>query len=173
MQELLEDKDIIKVGVAPLGDANYLQNDYGISVASTMDLRYLAAQCQHQTAGLAALSEKHLKVRLNKSGHLVRSNWEADVLTEWQIEYAARDAHVAIELFKLFAEQLKPRPFWMNTKDHLDQFRDQHCVSYLDFRFKECHALAVGASNAPIDIKMNVKPMCVCLITPASARIFL
>lgn len=159
MQELLEDNDVIKVGVAPYGDASHLQKDYGISVASTMDLRYLAAQCQCKTAGLAELSDKHLNVRLNKSGHLVRSNWEAKDLDEWQIAYAARDAHVAVELFKVFAEQLKPRPFWMDTRKHLDQIIDQHCVSFLNLRFKDCHALAVGAPNTSSDVKKNVTSM--------------
>ncbi|EDX13367.1 GD20659 [Drosophila simulans] len=41
LRELLEDDDVIKVGVAPQEDAMKLSHDYGVGVASTLDLRFL------------------------------------------------------------------------------------------------------------------------------------
>lgn len=155
MQELLEDEEIIKVGVAPSGDANYLAKDYGVCVASTLDLRYLAAQCQCRAGGLAKLSEEHLNVKLDKAWHIRCSDWEANVLNKVQISYAAKDAHVAIELFKVFAEKLKPRPFWMNTKKYVDEIIDQYCFSYLDLHFKAIHTTMMRAGGTSNDDKKN------------------
>uniref|UniRef100_A0A1A9Z6Z8 3'-5' exonuclease domain-containing protein n=1 Tax=Glossina pallidipes TaxID=7398 RepID=A0A1A9Z6Z8_GLOPL len=42
LKNLLEDKEIIKVGIDPAADAQKLQEDYGIYVACTFDIRYLA-----------------------------------------------------------------------------------------------------------------------------------
>lgn len=62
----MEDDNILKVGVGPQGDAVYLAKDYGVCVASTFDLRYLAVLANCQPAGLGNMSEKYLKVKLNK-----------------------------------------------------------------------------------------------------------
>lgn len=159
MQALLEDEDIIKVGVAPSGDANYLAKDYGVCVASTLDLRFLAVQSQCRAGGLAKLSEEHLNVKLDKDWHIRCSDWEANKLNQVQIAYAAKDAHVAIELFKVFAEKLKPRPFWMNSKKYVDEIIDRYCFSYLDLHFKAIHAIAIGVSSTSNDAKRNGSSM--------------
>lgn len=152
---MLEDEQIIKVGVAPSGDATYLAKDYGVCVASTLDLRFLAAQSQCRAGGLAKLSEDHLNVKLNKDWHIRCSDWEANTLNKVQIDYAAKDAHVAIELFKVFAEKLKPRPFWMNTKKYTDEIIDKHCFRYLDLHFKAIHTTSIYAGGTSSDAKKN------------------
>lgn len=152
---MLEDEDIIKVGVAPSGDANYLAKDYGVCVASTLDLRFLAAQSQCKAGGLAKLSEEQLNVKLDKDWRIRCSDWEANVLNKAQISYAAKDAHVAIELFKVFAEKLKPHPFWMNTKKYVDEIIDQYCFSFLDLHYKAIHTASIGASTISNEVKKN------------------
>lgn len=103
LKDLLEDFRIIKVGVVPCNDAKYLSHDYGVRVASTLDLRHLAELRQFKPAGLAKMSITHLNVALDKNWRLACSNWENAQLTDQQVAYAAKDAHVAIELFKVFA----------------------------------------------------------------------
>lgn len=135
LKEILEDANIVKVGVAPLGDANYLVRDYGICVASTLDLRYLAIMCGHRPGGLAKLSEDHLNVKLDKNWRIRCSDWEASTLTSKQIEYAAKDAHVAIELFKKFANKLNPKSYFSNTTKYVEQFVNEYCFNYFDTNF--------------------------------------
>lgn len=120
LKNLLEDYRIIKVGVVPLNDANYLKNDYGINVKSTLDLRYLAEKCQYKPAGLGRMSKAHLNVELDKNWRLACSNWENLQLTNQQIMYAAKDAHVAIELFKVFSGHKNIFKRLPSSKDILD-----------------------------------------------------
>lgn len=96
----MEDENIIKVGVVPIDDSKYLARDYGIHVASTLDLRYLAKSLGYESSGLAKLAQVHLNVKMNKHWRIRCSDWEAKTLTNEQMVYAATDAHVAIEIFK-------------------------------------------------------------------------
>ncbi|KAL9889105.1 exonuclease 3'-5' domain-containing protein 2-like [Glossina fuscipes fuscipes] len=66
LKNLLEDKEIIKVGIDPSGDAQKLQEDYGIYVASTFDIRYLAVMIGCKPLGLEKLSRLVLNVDLIK-----------------------------------------------------------------------------------------------------------
>lgn len=45
---------------------------------------------------------EHLNIEMDKDWDIRTSDWEAHILTERQIDYAAMDVHVAIELFKKF-----------------------------------------------------------------------
>lgn len=90
------------MGVVPSDDSKYLARDYGVRVASTLDLRYLATSLGYEPSGLAKLADTHLKVKMNKHWRIRCSDWDAKSLTDEQKVYAATDAHVAIELFKTF-----------------------------------------------------------------------
>uniref|UniRef100_A0A1A9ZM47 Exonuclease 3'-5' domain-containing protein 2 n=1 Tax=Glossina pallidipes TaxID=7398 RepID=A0A1A9ZM47_GLOPL len=114
LRDLLADEEVIKVGVDPGYDAQKLAQDYGVGVASTFDLRYLATMVGRKPEGLAKLSLSVLKVTLDKHWRLSCSNWEAKDLTEKQIEYAANDAFVAVEIFKILAREFKPRFSWLS-----------------------------------------------------------
>lgn len=120
MKNLLEDYRIIKVGVVPLDDAKYLKNDYGLNVTSTLDLRHLAEKCKFKPAGLGRMSKAHLNVVLDKNWRLACSNWENGKLTEQQIMYAAKDAHVAVELFKVFSGHTRFLQKMPSSKEILD-----------------------------------------------------
>ncbi|XP_055312173.1 exonuclease 3'-5' domain-containing protein 2-like isoform X1 [Sitodiplosis mosellana] len=112
LEAILEDASIIKVGVAPDGDAALLKNDYdGVRVASTLDLRFVAQEAKSSVmrkSSLAHMADEFLGVSLDKDPSIRCSNWEASTLTNAQIDYAATDAHVAIELFKYFAKKIDP-----------------------------------------------------------------
>lgn len=134
-KELLEDDNIVKVGVAPLGDANYLARDYGVCVASTFDLRHMAVMCGYRPGGLSKLSENYLNVKLDKNWRIRCSDWEAPTLTSIQIDYAAKDAHVAIELFKMFANKLIPAPLIGDRVKHLEQIVNDYCFKFFDVHY--------------------------------------
>lgn len=121
LKDLLEDFRIIKVGVVPLDDAKYLNHDYGVCVASTLDLRHLAELRAFKPAGLAKMSKTHLNVELDKNWRLACSNWESPQLSDQQVAYSAKDAHVAIELFKVFVGHSRWTR-WPKQNEMLDDY---------------------------------------------------
>lgn len=100
LAEVLEDKSILKVGVAVHGDAQNLYVDYGVICRGFLDLRYLARHLGQQPTGLAALASTHLGLELEKAWQIRCSDWETDVLSEDQIKYASLDAYAGVEIFK-------------------------------------------------------------------------
>ncbi|XP_042186301.1 exonuclease 3'-5' domain-containing protein 2 [Oncorhynchus tshawytscha] len=103
LKEVLRDPHVLKVGVGCYEDGKRLTRDYGLSLGSTVDLRYLALRQRkvvlNNGLSLKSLAADLLNVSLDKSMALRCSNWEADQLTPEQIAYAARDAQVSIALF--------------------------------------------------------------------------
>lgn len=134
-QEILEDDNILKVGVAPKGDADLLAVDYGVCVASTLDLRYLAAMTNCRPGGLGKMSEEYINVKLDKNWRIRCSDWEAQILTQKQIQYAANDAHVSIELFKVFAYKLRPKKMTEKLSTYVRSIIDDYCFSYMDANY--------------------------------------
>jgi exonuclease 3'-5' domain-containing protein 2 len=61
LRELLEDDNILKVGVAPSDDAAHMAKDYSVGVASTMDLRFLAELAGCKGEGLAKMADEYLQ----------------------------------------------------------------------------------------------------------------
>lgn len=141
MQAILQDRSILKVGVGPLEDAKYLYQDfYGGNVENhtraTLDLRYLSdmANCFEGTAGLGKMAATYLGVALDKRLHIRCSNWNALSLNVEQIDYAAKDALVAIELFKYFAEKIEPSGFFSNSSTCLRNVI-QKCTPHFDKKY--------------------------------------
>lgn len=95
---------MLKVGVSPQDDAKNLLTDYNISMKGTLDLRHLALYLNRQPQGLSKLSKEFIGVELNKSWRIRCSSWDSATLTSAQIDYAAKDAMVAIEIFKKMFE---------------------------------------------------------------------
>lgn len=134
LRELLEDEEILKVGVAPFDDAGNLCHDFGVGVASTFDLRYLAIMTNYKPESLAKLSKHVLNVELDKNWRIRCSDWEARNLTEKQIDYAANDALVAVEIFKTLSKKIDQKRFWRRTtwEDLLSSIE-----AFIDIRFRE------------------------------------
>lgn len=136
LRELLEDDKVIKVGIGAHDDAGKLSYDYGVGVASTFDLRYLAVLTNNKPEGLAKMSKSLLNVSLDKNWRLVCSDWESKCLNSAQIEYAAKDAMVAIEMFKKMSNGLKKRHFWQSNVSYLQHVLDE-IDAFIDVRFKD------------------------------------
>lgn len=135
LKQILEDDNIVKVGVSPQVDANFLAQDYGICVASTFDLRHMAIMCGCRPGGLGELSETVLNVKLDKNWGIRCSDWEIAILSAKQIEYAAKDAHVAIEIFKILAHRLIPEPLFGNKQKHVQKILNDYCFRFLDINY--------------------------------------
>ncbi|MEQ2206442.1 hypothetical protein XENOCAPTIV_029357, partial [Xenoophorus captivus] len=88
--EVLRDPHILKVGVGSYDDGKRLTRDYGLSLTSTVDLRYFAFRHRRSSVSnglsLKSLAADLLNVSLDKSLELRCSDWDADQLTLEQTE---------------------------------------------------------------------------------------
>ncbi|BFY97658.1 hypothetical protein BsWGS_00698 [Bradybaena similaris] len=111
---LLADSSILKVGAAIIGDAKKLHRDYDISVCGCVDLRNVLKRTREAyhcySRGLRGLAAGVLQVDINKDVSVRCGNWEAETYTQQQIQYAATDAVVAVDIFlSMVFNQMKTR----------------------------------------------------------------
>ncbi|XP_052890506.1 exonuclease 3'-5' domain-containing protein 2 [Anopheles moucheti] len=125
LYDLLNDDNIIKVGVSPYEDARVLREDYRLKVESTLDLRYLAERTGLEPLGIARLANEVLGITLDKHWKIRCSDWETPELSERQVKYAASDAHVAVEMFKKLSYKLVPHYPWTSRKVVLEQVLEE------------------------------------------------
>ncbi len=97
IRRILSDSSIIKVGVAIRDDLNALKRKSTFEPQSFVELQEMVKKYGIQSFSLQKLSAIVLGVRISKSKRL--SNWEADLLSESQLKYAATDAWVALEVY--------------------------------------------------------------------------
>ncbi len=98
IQELLETDSLIKTGIGIRDDILALQRMKRFHPNGFVDLAPLAKEAGLQVESVKKLTGLLLGFRISKSAQT--SNWEASKLTKKQIEYAATDAWVCLELYK-------------------------------------------------------------------------
>jgi exonuclease 3'-5' domain-containing protein 2 len=76
-----------------------------------------------------------VSVTLDKNWRIRCSDWEAQELSIEQIDYASKDALVAIELFKKFVNRIVPIHPWTNTKRALNGVLE-NVNKYVDHKYK-------------------------------------
>ena len=101
---IFENPNIIKAGVAIRDDIKALQTVASFTPASFIELATLSKSAGLQVESVKKLAALMLGFRISKSAQT--SNWEAPTLTEKQIEYAATDAWVCLELYGKLKELL-------------------------------------------------------------------
>ncbi len=94
---LLSNEKIIKVGAAVLDDIRGLQRYCDFTPRSFVDLQRIVGDYGIKDKSVKKMSAIILGFRISKTQQL--SNWEADVLSEPQIKYAATDAWVCREMY--------------------------------------------------------------------------
>jgi len=100
---LFSNPRVIKAGVGIRDDLKALQKLRPFEPVNCHDLSSLAKQAGLQVESVKKLTALLLGFRISKSAQT--SNWEVATFTQKQIEYAATDAWVCLELFK----KLKPK----------------------------------------------------------------
>lgn len=96
------DEDYTFVGVGIDSDVQKLENDYGLEVCNTVDLKLLAAAelgikgLRH--AGLKALAWEVLEKELDKPRNVTLSAWDNRRLSDAQVCYACLDSFVSFEI---------------------------------------------------------------------------
>jgi ribonuclease D len=95
---VFENANIIKAGVAIHDDIKALQKIKHFDPASFIELSTMAKASGLQVESVKKLAGLLLGFRISKSAQT--SNWEAATLSEKQIEYAATDAWVCLEIYR-------------------------------------------------------------------------
>lgn len=94
---LFEDEDVIKVGVALKDDLNGLQKLNPFKPAGFVDLQQFVKPYGIEDNGLKKLVANILGIRISK--RFQTSNWEQEVLSPEQMQYAATDAWVCRQIY--------------------------------------------------------------------------
>ncbi|KAK9288007.1 hypothetical protein L1049_016452 [Liquidambar formosana] len=103
LRSLLEDSTSVKVGVGIANDSVKVFKDHNVSIKDLEDLSILAKQKlggDPKKWSLRSLTETVACKQLQKLQEIRLGNWEADVLTEAQLQYAATDAFVSWYLYQ-------------------------------------------------------------------------
>ncbi|CAH1783562.1 unnamed protein product [Owenia fusiformis] len=137
---ILADKSILKVGVAVLDDGLKLGRGYQVCLRGCVDLRYLTQRLKAYKGrtglGLKVLARELLGVTLEKDIRTRCSNWEAKQLSEQQVEYAAMDVLVAIDIFtELVYRKLSRQD--IPTFDAFWSKMPPLCQGLVDVKYKE------------------------------------
>ena len=101
---ILEDRELLKVGVAVEGDLRGLQRLRHLRERGFVELQQLAPRWGIEEMSLRKLAAIVLERRVSKAQRL--SNWEAQSLTRRQALYAATDAWICLRVY----EQLMQTP---------------------------------------------------------------
>ena len=100
---IFSDIKIIKVGIAIHDDVKDLKRIKNFKDRSFVDLNNLAKNFGFISIGAKKLSALVLGIRISKKQQL--SNWENELLSTKQIDYAATDAWICREIFLKIKEQ--------------------------------------------------------------------
>lgn len=94
----LESGDVLKTGIGIRDDLSALNRIHRFKPEGFVDLVPLAREAGLKVESVKKLAGLVLGFRISKSAQT--SNWEAKTLTTKQIEYAATDAWVCLELYQ-------------------------------------------------------------------------
>jgi ribonuclease D len=97
LKELLSSGETIKVGSGLNDDLRRMRSDFQFEPAGFLDLQRYVEAFQIREKGLKKLSAIVLGRRISKSQQV--SNWDAEILTEAQLRYAATDAWICLEIY--------------------------------------------------------------------------
>ena len=101
----LENENILKAGIALRDDIKALQKLKHYTPGGFVELAQMSNEAGLQVESVKKLAALLLGFRISKGAQT--SNWEADVLHEKQISYAATDAWVCLEVYKILVAKLK------------------------------------------------------------------
>lgn len=97
LKKFLADPEITKVGIALDRDLKELQDVSYFEPAGFLDLNTYAPSKGFESIGVRKLAALVLGFRVSKRQQT--SNWDADILKQAQLEYAATDAWVCREIY--------------------------------------------------------------------------
>lgn len=96
--QFFENENILKLGVALADDIKDLQKLKDFTPRGFYEINELVKSIGIESNGLRNLTATILGFRISKNAQV--SNWEAKVLEERQIDYAATDSWVCLEMYE-------------------------------------------------------------------------
>ena len=102
--ELLSSEGTLKVGSGLIDDLRRLRSDFQFEPAGFLDLQQYVEAFHIEEKGLKKLSGIVLGRRISKSQQV--SNWDADLLSDAQLRYAATDAWICLEIYNTLRKSL-------------------------------------------------------------------
>ena len=112
LSSVLNDDKQLKVGIGLRSDINAMKRDFNISISHILDLNWLLNQLgAPKQLGTQQMTATVLGLKLPKSKKVTLSDWSKPIsepLTELQVQYAAADALVALDILHGLIEQITP-----------------------------------------------------------------
>ncbi len=102
--DILSNDQIIKVGSGLNDDIRRMRADFHFEPGGFLDLQQYVEAFRIGEKGLKKLSAIVLGKRISKSQQV--SNWDANILTEAQLRYAATDAWICLEIYNTLRNTL-------------------------------------------------------------------
>ena len=121
--KLLEDKKITKIGLSWHDDLHGLQARRQFNPGTFIDLQDIASEMGIIDQSLQKLFANIFGQKISKGQQL--SNWEAEFLTEAQMQYAATDAWACIELYNEM-KRMQEEGFELQPTNLNDNEQDNH-----------------------------------------------
>lgn len=98
IQKIFENEQVVKVGLAIRQDLKQLKKIFNFEHKNFVELQDLAKLKGLKNFGLKGMTEEVLNATISKGPKL--TNWEAKILTEQQLKYAATDAWIGLSLYQ-------------------------------------------------------------------------
>lgn len=102
---MLTEETPLKIGLGLQDDLRRLRADFRFEPGGFLDLQNYVQAFKIDEKGLKKISGIVLNRRISKSQQV--SNWDADVLTEAQLRYAATDAWICLMIYNRLRESIK------------------------------------------------------------------
>ena len=103
--KILSDEQPMKIGLGLQDDIRRLRADFQFEPMGFLDLQHYVPAFKIDEKGLKKISGIVLRRRISKSQQV--SNWDADVLTEAQLRYAATDAWICLMIYHRLRDSIK------------------------------------------------------------------
>lgn len=98
IKNIFESEQVVKVGLAIRHDLKQLKKIFNFEHKNFVELQDLAKLKGLKNFGLKGMTEEVLNATISKGPKL--TNWEAKILTEPQLKYAATDAWIGLVLYQ-------------------------------------------------------------------------
>ena len=163
---LLESAQAVKAGLGIDNDIRELQKFQRFEPGGLVEITDLSHKLGIVNAGLRPLAALLLGVRISKNAQM--SNWENPVLSAAQVQYAAMDAWIGLQLYLKMKEMLvaskQSKIQNMETEEKIRKTADIPMVSISGSQqlpvLEEERPKAIqskGASTVPKGVKINLK----------------